>query len=223
MESALRREIIRHARAVIRRHEIKKWIARKHALSFTKRTGQQAIIRPLPRPPAWDLHPHFDPLYCIAHSTYLARTIWRKIEEGKYSPTPALELGIPKPNGELRQIMVFTVPDAAVAKLFRSRLTQRNAKLFSASTYAYRFDKNIFDALLQIEAAIKGEKVFIIQYDFRKYFDTISHQYLQNLIGSTKTFLTSKIERVLIRAFLIHRYADRESYVKKTFKQKDVG
>jgi hypothetical protein len=223
MESALRREIVRHAKAVIRRQEIKKWLARKHGRSFTKRTGQPAIVPPLPRPPTWDLHPHFDPAYCIAHSEYLARTIWRKIEAGAYTPTPALELGIPKPNGEVRQIMVFTVPDAAVAKLFRSRLTQRNAKLFSANTYAYRFDKNIFDALLQTEAALKGEKVFIIQYDFRKYFDTISHQYLRHLIESTKTFLTSKIERGLIRAFLTHRYADRQNYTNKIFKQKDVG
>jgi RNA-directed DNA polymerase len=223
MQKALEREIVRHAKKVIRRHELNGWLARKHARNYEKRTGLTAILKPTAPPATWSLHPHFNPKYCIKHSKYLARVIWKKITEGNYEPVPAVEVSIPKPNGEFRQIMIFAIPDAALAKMFRSRLTIRNSKLFSANSYAYRFDRNLFDALLHVESAIKAEKVFLIQYDFRKYFDSISHRYLKTLIESERIFLTSAIEQQIIRAFLTHRYASKSDYPNNIFKEKDVG
>lgn len=223
MQEALEREIVRHARRVLKRLELKRWLGRKFARSYQKRTGQEAAAKAIASPDTWNLHPHFDPKYCIAHSKFLARTIWKKIEQGTYEPVPAVAKFIPKPNGELRQIMVFAVPDAAVAKLFRARLTKRNAKNLSANSYAYCFDKNLFDALLYMQAAVKGKKNFLIQYDFRKYFDSINHSYLRHIIESERIFLTSQIERYVISAFLKHRFAEKDDYQKRSFERKDVG
>jgi RNA-directed DNA polymerase len=223
VEGALQREIVRHAKGVIRKYELKRWVARKHARNYEKRTGKSPVVKPVALPDIWNLHPHFDPKYCISQSKNLAHHIWEKIKQGTYQPMPALARSIPKPNGEYRQIMVFPIPDAAVAKLFRSRLTKRNAKIFLANSYAYRFDKNLFDALLYVQAALTGEKLFLIQYDFRKYFDSISHQYLRRLVESERTFLTSKVEQGVIRAFLGHRYAEQANYVAKAFTEKEIG
>lgn len=223
MENLIRKEIEHQAKKLLRRHRIDIWVRYKSRERYEKRSGNAPTKTTISPPHQWSLHPHFNPIYCMKHSRYLAKTIWGKLKESSYEPQPALMHEIPKPSGDKRTVMVFSVPDAAVAGLFHRRLTERNVNIFSPNNYSYRHDRNVFDAIINLRSALDGENTFVIQYDFKKYFDSISHDYIISLIDRPDLFLISKIERGLIKSFLTHKFAARPDFVAGQFQHRDVG
>lgn len=212
MEEQIQVAIVRKARAVLRKQRIEAATSHKHAERFRKRTGLVPGMPVVTDPTWWSYHPHFDPKYCITHAKFLARTIWRKLQAGTYAPVPAIQFDVPKPDGTTRQIMAFTIPDAALANLVHQNATKRNLNLFSSYSFAYRPDKNVFDAILNLRRSLRGHKAYVIQYDFSKYFDSIDHSFLRRLLFDRKLFLLSSAERVAINAFLEHEYAHISEY-----------
>jgi hypothetical protein len=135
MENALRAAIERQAKKLIERHKKNQFTSKKYERRFRLRTGHQAIPASIRDPGIWNTAPHFDPAYCIKHSKYLANTIWRKITSRDYQPSPAVLFKIPKDSGGHREIMVFSIPDAAVANLFNARMRDRNRNIQSLVTH----------------------------------------------------------------------------------------
>ncbi len=223
MKEAIEEAIVRKAKAVLRKQRIKDATKLKHAERFQKRTGTPAGRPVLQEPRWWQFHPHFDPRYCLTHAKFLARVIWQKLQEGSYEPVPAVKFDVEKPDGSLRPIMAFSIPDAAVANVFHRAITARNINLFSSYSYAYRPDKNVFDAILHLNRSLSHPKSYIVQYDFSKYFDTIDHSYLEKLISNQNLFLLTSAERTAIRAFLIHRYAHVNNYKAEGWEQRVKG
>jgi RNA-directed DNA polymerase len=209
--------IIYKSRAVLRDQRIAAATKKKNAERFTKRTGALAGPPSIIAPRWWSFHPHFDPVYCIKHAEYLARVIWQKIRASDYDPVPAVQFDIPKKDGSTRAIMGFAIPDAAVANVFHRSITRRNLNLFSSHSFAYRPDQNVFDAILHLNRSMDHPKSYIIQYDFKKYFDTIDHGYLESLIEDRELFLLTRAERIAIRAFLSHKYSHVNDYPTRDF------
>jgi RNA-directed DNA polymerase len=215
--------IVRKARSVLRLQRISAATQRKYAARFTKRTGLSAGASTTADPLHWSFHPHFNPKYCINHARYLSKVIWRKLESEMYEPIPAVQFDIPKPDGSKRQIMAFTIPDSALANVLHKRITQRNINLFSSYSFAYRPDRNVFDAIIHLNRSLQSHKSYIIQYDFSKYFDTISHGYLEKILFQEGKFLLSVAERAAIRAFLKHSYCHILTYKNNIFDVRDRG
>jgi RNA-directed DNA polymerase len=223
LQELIENAILRKSKAVLRGQRMNRSAQLKNADRYHKRTGLVAGTPPLQDPSWWSFHPHFNPRYCIKHARYLSKTIWKKLQEGDYAPTPAIQFDVPKPDGTSRKIMAFAIPDAAVANVAHRSATKRNINLFSAYTFAYRRDKSVFDAILHLQRSLSGPKSYIIQYDFSKYFDTIDHSYLQRILFETKLFLLPEAERNAIRAFLNHQYAHVTSYQAGAFQVRDRG
>ena len=223
MREAIEEAIVRKARAVLRDQRIKDATKLKQAERYTKRTGQAAGAPVLQEPRWWKFHPHFNPRYCIKHSRFLSRVIWNKLQDGTYEPTTAVQFDLPKPDGSLRHIMAFSIPDAAVANVFHRSITSRNLNLFSSYSYAYRPDKNVFDAILHLKRSLSHPKSYLIQYGFSKYFDTIDHGYIEKLVGNRDLFLLTSAERTAIGAFLRHKFAHVNDYPKQTWELRKRG
>lgn len=223
MQEQLEEAIIKKAKAILREHRIAASTKKKNAARYTKRTGLKAGDPIIIAPRWWDYHPHFDPRYCIRHAKFLSRTICRKLQQENYKPIPAVQFDIPKPDGSSREIMAFSVPDAALANILHRAITARNINLFSSHSYAYRPDKNVFDALLHIKRSLNHPKSYVIQYDFKKYFDSIDHGYLRRILKNKELFLLTSAERVVIEAFLEHEYAHVNNYQKKDFLNRTAG
>lgn len=223
MEKQIQKEIEHQARKLLKRFQIDVWSKGKSQERYEKRSAKPATKTPIRIPDTWKLHPHFNPIYCIKHRRYLAKSIWAKLLEGKYAPQPALMHEIPKPSGGTRTVMVFSVPDAAVSGFFHKRLTKKNINIFSPHNFSYRDDRNVFDAIIDLSSAISGENTYVVQYDFKAYFDSISHEYLEQLLSENGPFLISKVERSLLRAFFKHEYALRQDYVVGKFAKRQEG
>jgi RNA-directed DNA polymerase len=223
LQELIEEAILRKARAVLRVQRIETATQRKYAARFTKRTGITAGIPLSTQPSHWAFHPHFDPKYCISHAKYLSKVIWRKLEAETYEPIPAVQFDIPKPDGSKRQIMAFSIPDSALSNVLHNRVTNRNINLFSSYSFAYRPDRNVFDAIIHLRQSIQSHKSYIVQYDFSKYFDTISHAYLERILFTDKKFLISMAERTAIRAFLQHTYCHVGTYKNNVFDVRERG
>lgn len=223
MQELIEEALIRKARSALRRHQAGIATSRKYASKYSKRTGQAPGAPRVSDPSAWGLHPHFDPKYCIKHSRFLSRTIWRKIQRGDYSPTPAVQYEIEKPGGGTRVIMAFSIPDAAVANVVHRAATRRNINILSSNSYAYRPDKSVFDAIINLRRSVIGNKVYVIQYDFSKFFDTIDQDYIEKIISDRRNFVLSNAERTVAKAFLHHRFARVSDYASGEFETRSAG
>ena len=204
----IRRAIEAEAKKRLAKYSRDQYYMHKWQSSFSKRTGQSPHPSSHKIPAMWGFHKHFDPRYCLNYSAFLAKGIWTALQEGRYRPTAAYRVKIRKASGGFRHIDCFSVPDAAVAKIFLNNLRTRNAKVFSDSSYAYQNNKTPLDAVIRLKSLMRSHKIFISQYDFSKYFDSIQHSYIRELISQAGPFLTTHMERRLLEFALTHSYIE---------------
>ncbi|WP_081726156.1 reverse transcriptase domain-containing protein [Mesorhizobium sp. L103C105A0] len=211
MEDAIRRAIEFQSKKLLKKEERSRFADRKYQRKHKLRTGTPGQTGVYREPRIWGVAPHFNPKYCLAHSKFLARVIWLKIRERTYQPQPAVRYKIAKDSGGFREIMVFAIPDAAIANLFYRKLRDKNRNLFSPFSYAYMKDRGLFDAVIQLNSYLTGSTKYIIQFDFAKYFDSIDHKYIEHLF-SVLNFNISDTEKYVLRAFLQHPIHDAKHY-----------
>lgn len=222
MEDVIRAAIERQGKKLIERQKRDRFAATKYQRRFRLRTGETPKPACPREPDIWGISPHFNPKYCIRHSKFLAKTIWRKLSDRVYDVQPAVLFQIPKDSGGYRDIMVFSIPDTAVANVFNRKLRDRNTNRQSPFCYSYRADRSIFDAILHTQSLLHEDKIFIIQYDFAKYFDSIKHEYINFLLDSDSFFI-SPMEKYIIRKFLKHQYFQRKDYNQHNKKTREIG
>jgi RNA-directed DNA polymerase len=226
VEDAIRKAIEQQSRKLIERQRARQVAAARHRERFESRTGETAKVVAEKMPAIWAVHPHFDPFYCIKHSKYLAATIWKKIRSREYKVTPAVLFQIPKNSGGFRSIASFSIPDTAIANIFNRKLRERNKNIQSPYCYAYREDRNLFDAVIQTSSLVSADKTYIIKYDFKDYFDSISHDYLRFVMERGEFFI-SAVEKFVINKFIKHEFAAIKDYQKchdrESFKRRRKG
>lgn len=208
MQLVIQQEILREAKKRLAKFSRDRYYVHKYRASFGKRTGKLAKTSPHAIPKQWEFHKHFDPRYCINHVAFLARGLWKSLQANSYTPVVALRSAIPKPAGGFRHIDSFSIPDAAIARIFLNNLRLRNAKIFSDSSYAYQNGKTPLDAILRLKSLLDAQTIFVSQYDFSKFFDSIEHSHLERLLEKGGPFLTTHMERALLRSILTHSYIE---------------
>jgi RNA-directed DNA polymerase len=183
----------------------KRWIVRTQ---FLKHSGAAVARKAVRIQPAYRSSPHFDPHHCRRRSEYLASGLWKSILSGTYKPLPAYRFALRKQDGSKRHLNVFSIPDAAIAALLLRLLNKRLATRFSNSAYAYRRERNSQAAVADLaRAARDAHRLFVVEIDFAKYFDSISHDYVKSLIASGGRFELSAPERHVIDAMLRYTYS----------------
>lgn len=198
---AVRESIEAEARKLVVRHQ--KYARQLSEESFRRerRTGVP-LQRTVHEPQHWTCDPGFNPYHVRAHATEIARAVERSLTARAYKPRPAVEYGVPKSDGSTRTVSVFQVADNAISRMAYKSLIKKNASILGTRCYAYRTDVTVHDAILHIASEVKGQpRIFVAEYDFRKYFDTISHDYLSKIIRD-KMFFVSVVENNVIQAFL---------------------
>lgn len=162
------------------------------------RTDTKTILRP----EYWALDPGFNPYFVRARVTKIARSVRTALRRQLYYPRCAVSYSVAKDDGSERSVSVFQVADAAVSRQIYKSLLEKNRSRLSAYSFAYRDDLTVHDAIQHIAADIRGkDRVFVAEYDFRKYFDSILHEHVWRILEE-RGFLMTDIERSVIRAFL---------------------
>ena len=200
---------IKHEIKLISRNKIAKMASRnKKFKEYRERIEKRSGLVSAPLTAPVRSNDHFDPYHCAKNANIIAKVLWRKIEDGTYKPEAAKKFDIPKKGGGFRELTSFAIPDSAVAKLVYRSIVRRNIRVFSANSYAYLPDRDIFDAIKALSGIDPKAKTFSVQVDFKKFFDRIPHDFLNELIdGSEKgksVLRITQMERRIIRAFMTH-------------------
>jgi RNA-directed DNA polymerase len=198
----LEKDIRAAARRKIREHErYRKRVVDEGARRLRRSTGSPTTTVPS-RPTSWQANPAFDPYHVRAHSKSISHAIARQLRSGQYSPLSPINFSVPKPGGGRRLVTSFAIADEVISsRLYRSLLDKNRPRL-SARSYAYRDDIGVNDAIAYIQSEWRSEhRVFVAEYDFTDFFDSISHEHIWATMDSLGIVMTS-LERGLIHAFL---------------------
>lgn len=190
--------------------ECKKLIDRYHAYHNNLHLNHERNLKRISNAPAkiiktpdyWKKDKKFNPFYVLKKRKSIALSIAKKIENRTYSPNSPHIKEIPKPDGKIRQVSVYQIPDAVVSKVFYDRLLAKNKHRFSSFSYAYRNDRNVHFAIQDISIDLaRDARSFIAEFDFSDFFGSSDRSYLENQFSKNGFFITEE-ERYIIAQFL---------------------
>lgn len=121
------------------------------------------------------------------------------IRNGSYKPSPVRRKDISKPDGGTRQLGIPTVIDRIIQQAIAQILIPIYEPQFSDASYGYRPGRSAKEAIRKVKKYAEEGYTHAVQVDLSKYFDTIGHDMLLNLLRQT-----IKDERVikLIKKYL---------------------
>jgi group II intron reverse transcriptase/maturase len=119
-------------------------------------------------------------------------SIRRKLEEGKYQPSPIKRQEIPKPGGRMRKLGIPTVLDRFIQQAMQQVLSPNFEPMFSEHSYGFRPGRSAHDAVKAAQGYIQEGYMWVVDIDLERFFDTVNHD---RLMASMKE--TVKDKRVL--------------------------
>src|ERR1022692_27898 len=201
MNTVLLRAITSEASKLVRRHQ--KYVSDlASAIRRKERRSGQQFPKQIKLPQYWKADEGFNPYHVRAHAEPISHAIDKALTTQAYRPRTAVSYQVPKADGTFREVSVFQVADNAVSRLTFERLLEKNARHFSAHAYAYRRDLSVHDAVLHIASEFHSKsRVFVAEFDFKKFFDSIAHEHIFRILRDRRFFITKR-ELQVIQAFL---------------------
>ena len=119
------------------------------------------------------------PTYARAHWP----AVRQQIREGRYQPQAVRRVEIPKHGGGKRLLGIPTVMDRVIQQAIAQVLTPIFDPTFSGSSFGFRPGRNAHQAIRQVQATVKDGRNIAVDIDLAKFFDTVNHDVLMNLLG----------------------------------------
>lgn len=89
---------------------------------------------------------------------------------------------IPKSDGGVRKLGIPTVIDRVIQQAIAQKLQPIFEPIFSEGSYGYRPKRSAQQAILKVKSYAKQGYGYAVEIDLSKYFDTLNHELLLNLL-----------------------------------------
>jgi RNA-directed DNA polymerase len=110
-------------------------------------------------------------------------TLQRELRDGSYVPLPSRRCWIPKPGSkEKRPLGIPAVRDRIVQGAIRNVMEPIFEHVYAKHSYGGRPGRGCKDALRRIEHLLREGKVWVVDVDFKGYFDSIPHDKLMERV-----------------------------------------
>ena len=106
----------------------------------------------------------------------------QSIRDGSYEPSPVRRKEIPKPDGGVRKLGIPTVVDRVIQQGIAQKLQNIWEPQFSDSSYGYRPKRSGQQAIQKVKEYAEAGYRYAVSVDLSKYFDTLNHELLMNLL-----------------------------------------
>ena len=177
-------------------HRLSESLKRRQARSGTSlQTTKQIKV-----PAYWACDQGFNPYHVRKHYKTIAHAIKKSLESNSYAPRPAVIHEIAKAGGGVRQLSVFQVADQAISRIIFDRLMAKNSSRLNPNCYAYRKDKTVHDAILNISHDLRdAQRIYLAEYDFREFFSSILHSQVERVLSDRRFYLTNQEKKTVMR------------------------
>jgi len=110
-------------------------------------------------------------------------SLYVKIRNGSYKPSPKREVLIPKANGKTRPIEVACFEDKLVDEVVSKILSAVYEPLFIRNSFGFRQHKSAHGAIEACYYSLKdNRRPFVVEVDFSNFFNTIPHDKLMRMV-----------------------------------------
>ncbi len=109
--------------------------------------------------------------------------ILESIQSSGYKPHPVRKIEIPKSQGGVRILGIPSVVDRMIQQAIHQWLSPQYEEEFNENSFGFRPKKNAKQAVLKAQEYLNAGHTWVIELDLEKFFDTVNHQKLMNLLS----------------------------------------
>jgi len=112
----------------------------------------------------------------------LLKQLQEELRTERYQPLPVKRVKIPKPTGGIRPLGIPTVRDRVVQTACRMVVEPLFEASFLDCSYGFRPGRSAHQAHEEVRKLINSGHTWVVEVDIEKYFDTIDHGLLMDLV-----------------------------------------